>query len=82
MLFRSQVKFAVSAKKTTEQIRAEVVEKAPQFEIPDIGPRDIHITRRGPAFNLILDYSVPINLRLYKWDATFHVDESGEIFDQ
>ena len=78
---RQEVKFAVSARKSTEDIRNSVVQKAKELNIP-ITPRDIKITRRGPAFTLDLEYRFPIDLSVYKHDLVFHATESGEVFDQ
>src|ERR1700741_4120398 len=67
---RQEVKFAVSARRSTEDIRNSVVQKAKELNIP-ITPRDIKITRRGPAFTLDLEYRFPIDLRVYKHDLVF-----------
>ncbi len=76
-----EVRFAVSTRKTPEQVRTDVVTKSKEFEI-EINPDDIHLTRRGPAFNLELDYIIPIDLRVYKHNLSFHISEDGELFDQ
>ena len=78
---RQEVKFAAAARRTTENIRARIVEKAPEFNLA-IKPKDIRITRRGPAFTVELDYIIAIDLRFYRRDLNFHVSESGELFDQ
>jgi hypothetical protein len=78
---KQEVRFAVSTRKTTEMIRADVVQKSKDYDI-SISPKDLHFTRRGPAFTLQLDYVVPIDLKIYKRDLTFHVLEDGELFDQ
>ena len=77
---RGEAKFAASSRKTTEQLRETIVEKAKELGIP-VGPKDIRITRRGPAFQLDLDYSFPIDMRLYQHDVKFQVSEAGEIFE-
>ena len=74
-----EAKFAASARKSTEDLRSTIVERARELSIP-VGPRDIRITRRGPAFELQLDYSFPIDLRVYHQDLKFHIVEQGEIF--
>jgi hypothetical protein len=78
---RQEVKFAVSSRKSTDDIRNSVVQKAKELNIP-ITQRDIKITRRGPAFTLDLEYHFPIDLRVYQHDLVFHANESGEVFDQ
>ena len=76
---RQTVKYAASTRKGTEDIRREVVEKAEELGI-DIGPKDIHITKRGPAFTLELEYTSTVNLRVTQHVLTFHVSEQGETF--
>ena len=77
---RQEVKFAVSSRKTPEAIRQEVVVKATELGIP-LTKDEVRITKRGPAFNLVIDYHWPINLKVYHHDLLFHVDESGEVFE-
>ena len=78
---RGETKYAASSRKSTEQLRNVISERAKDMKIP-IGPKDIHITRRGPAFQLEIDYSFPVNLRVYKHTLSFHVSEAGEIFEK
>src|SRR6267143_4347438 len=77
---RQEVKFAVTNRKTPEKLRTDITEKANELGIP-IQARDIHITRRGPAFTLQLEYRWPINLKVYRHDLVFHASESGEFFE-
>jgi len=74
------VKFAVSTRKSTDKVRAEIMVLAKQYQIP-IGPKDIHITQRGPAFTVEITYQLPVNLRVHEFIMSFHVTESGEIFE-
>src|SRR5262245_59871983 len=62
---RQEVKYAGAARKSTDDVVRELLDKAKQLHIP-ITTRDIHITRRGPSFTLELDYSWPIDLRVYQ----------------
>jgi hypothetical protein len=78
---REEVRFAVSTRKTPERIRTDIVEHAKEFDI-NLNEKQIHLTRRGPAFTVDFDYVVPINLRIYQHDLMFHVSEDGELFDQ
>src|SRR5207253_1451823 len=64
---RQEVKYAVTARKTPERIRAEILEKAKELEIP-LTKNDIHVTRRGPSFTLEIEYRWPINMRVYHHD--------------
>ena len=76
---RQTVKYAASTRKGTEDVRREVVDKAEELGL-DIGPKDIHITKRGPAFTLELTYTTTVNLRVYQHVLTFDVSEQGEMF--
>jgi hypothetical protein len=75
-----EVNFAVSKKESTEKVRAVIVELAKQYRIP-IGPRDIHITRRGPSFTVNIEYELPVDLRVYQFRWPFHFDAAGIIFE-
>jgi len=77
---RQEVKFAVSTRKTTEKVRENIVMAANEHEISITG-RDIMITRRGPAFTVEIDYSIPVNFRVFVYQMKRHVRESGEIFE-
>jgi len=74
-----QVKYAAASRKDPERVRRDIVEKAKEMDL-DVGPKDIHITRRGPAFTLEFDYDWPINLRVYQHTITFHISQDGEVF--
>src|SRR5215467_14039791 len=75
-----EVKYAASARKTAEALRSELVQKAHDLEIP-IAPRDIRITKRGPAFTLELDYRWPIDMKFYHHTLVFHATGNGELFE-
>jgi hypothetical protein len=77
---RQEVKYAVSARKTPETVRAELLEKATELGIP-LTKNDVHITKRGPSFTMEVDYRWPIDLKVYKQDLMFHVSEMGEVFE-
>jgi hypothetical protein len=77
---RQEVKFAVTNRKTPERLRIDIAQKAAELGIP-VQQRDIHITRRGPAFTLELEYRWPINMRVYRHELVFHASESGEMFE-
>jgi hypothetical protein len=76
---RQSVKYAASTRKSPDTVRREVLEKAEELGIA-ISPKDVHIVKRGPAFNLELSYQMPVNLRVYEHVLTFEVSESGETF--
>src|SRR5215469_13986085 len=66
-----EVTFAVTNRKTPEIIRTDLVQRGNELGI-HVNPKDIHITRRGPAFTLELEYHWPINLRVYRHVLVFH----------
>ena|ERR1051326_2523921 len=77
---RQEVKYAATSRKTVDSLRADVLEKAKELEIP-ITKKDIRITRRGPSFNLDVEYHWPIDLKVYKHEIVFHTSENGELFE-
>ena len=78
---RQSVKYAAASRKGPDTVRREVVEKAQALGI-DVGPKDVHIVKRGPAFTLELEYEWPVNLRVYEHVLTFNISENGEMFGQ
>ena len=77
---RQEVKYAASSRKTPEAVRTSIVDKATELGIP-LTKQEVHITRRGPAFNVAIEYHWPIDLKVYHHALTFHVDEAGEAFE-
>ena len=77
---RQEVKFAVTARKTTDEVRTNIIRKAQEFNIA-LTERDIKVTRRGPSFTVDLEYRFPINMRAYQHELVFRANESGEIFE-
>ena len=75
------MKFALTSKRTPEDVRARIVQEAKDLEIP-VTPRDVRISKRGPAFTVECDYFIPIDLRVYKRDLSFHISETGELFER
>jgi hypothetical protein len=78
---KQEVKFALSARRTPEDVRQHIVEEAKELEIPVVA-RDVQIAKRGPAFTVDFEYSIPVDLKVYKRDLTFHVSETGELFEK
>ena len=78
---RQSVKYAASTRKSPDAVRREVLEKAEELGIT-LGPKDVHIVKRGPAFTLEATYQMPVNLRFREHILTFEVSESGETFGQ
>ena len=78
---RQSVKYAASTRKDPETVRREVLGKAQELGV-DIGRNDVHITKRGPAFNLSIEYDWPVDLKVYQHVLTFEISEDGETFGQ
>jgi hypothetical protein len=76
---RQSVKYAASTRKGPEDVRREVVDKGAELGI-EIDPKDVHITKRGPAFTLELQYTTTVNLRVRQHVLTFDISEKGEMF--
>ena len=77
---RQEVKYAASSRKTADSIRGDIIQKAIDLGIP-MTKKDIHITRRGPAFTLEVEYHWPIDMKIYHHELIFHTSESGESFE-
>ena len=77
---KQEVKFAASSKKTPDNVRKAIVEKAEELNLP-VTAEDVQITRRGAAFQVELEYHYPIDLRVYKHELVFHASETGEVFE-
>jgi len=76
---RQSVKYAGTSRKGVDDIRREVVDKAMEFGI-ELDPKEVQITKRGPAFTLEIQYTTVVNLRVYQDVLTFNISENGEIF--
>ena len=77
---RQEVKYALTAKRNIDTVRIDILQKAAELGIP-LEKRDVRLTKRGPAFTVEFEYYWPINLRVYQHELTFHVSESGEVFE-
>ena len=78
---RQEVKYAGASRKSTDDVKRALLDKAKELKIP-LTARDIHITRRGPSFTLDLDYGFLIDLRVYQHELKFHPSEIGESFER
>ena len=78
---RQEVKYASARRKSTEDVKLELLDKAREFKTP-LTDRDIHIVRRGPSFTLDLDFGWTIDLRVYQHQLKFHASENGESFER
>jgi hypothetical protein len=75
-----EVKYAGTARRTVDTLRADILQKAKEMELP-LTKNDIRITRRGPSFTLEWEYHWPIDLKVYRHQLTFHNSETGELFE-
>ncbi|HTW23603.1 MAG TPA: hypothetical protein VMD78_08390 [Candidatus Baltobacteraceae bacterium] len=69
----SESRFALAGfpKKSVDDIRDDVFKKAQELGIP-AKPEDIQITVSNSNVDIGLDYSVPIDLRVYQFTLQFH----------
>jgi hypothetical protein len=77
---RQQVKYAGTSRKTAEALRSEITQKAKELGIP-LAKDAIKITKRGLSFNLEVQYSWHIDLKVYEHDLFFTTSENGELFE-
>ena len=77
---RQDVKFAAASRKTVDVLRGDIIAKGKELGIP-LTKNDIRITKRGPSFTMEVNYRWPIDLKVYKHDLTFHISQSGELFE-
>jgi hypothetical protein len=75
-----EVRYAGTARKTADTLRAEILQKAKEMELP-LTKDNIRIERRGPSFTLDWEYHWPIDLKVYHHELTFHNSETGELFE-
>lgn len=70
---QSESRFALTGypKKGTEDIRDDVFKKAQELNIP-AKREDIRVSVSNGSVDIGLDYSVPIDLRVYQFTLQFH----------
>ncbi len=68
---------AIDARKTPEEIRAAVFEKAQSHDIP-IKAEDIEVTRNGADVAISVDYVVRVDIPVYPFDLNFHPSTKRE----
>jgi hypothetical protein len=76
---RQTVKYAAASHQDPEAVRKEILRIAEDDGV-EIGPENVQVTRRGYSFTVDIDYSYPIDLKVYKHTLNFHISESGEVF--
>ncbi len=70
---------AIDARKTPEEIRATVFEKAQSHELP-IKAEDILVTRNGSDVSISVDYVIHVDVPVYPFDLNFHPSTKREGF--
>ena len=63
-------RFASVTRSSPEQIREKIVGKIKELEIPATKD-DVKVTAEGGRVSITVDYSVPIDLMVYKFDLHF-----------
>lgn len=70
---QSEARFANSyPKKNAEDIRNDLWNKAQDLSIPLSGKDDIKVSDDGSLVNISVDYSVPVDLKVYQFTLQFH----------
>ncbi|MGH9683963.1 MAG: hypothetical protein ACRD4S_10175 [Candidatus Acidiferrales bacterium] len=68
----SEARFANSyPRKDTDEIRDDIWRKVQSLGVP-AKIDDIHVTGNGGIWEISIDYSVPIDLRVYQFNLDFH----------
>ena len=76
---RQTVKYAAAQHQTPDAVQKEILRIAEEDGV-EIGPENIQVERRGYSFTVDIDYSYPIDLKVYQHTLNFHISESGEVF--
>lgn len=74
---KQEVQFAALRRKTTQELRTAILQKASDFYRP-VESGNIKITQKGTTLTVDVTYSVPINLFVYKHELRFESRASGE----
>ena len=68
----SEARFAIGNRLAAKDIRTDIMRKVKEIGIP-AEDNDLQITATPGAVLITLDYSVPIDLLVYKYTKDFHV---------
>jgi hypothetical protein len=69
---QSEARFAIGSRLATKDIRADVLKKIKEIGIPATED-DLKVVSTPGAVQITLDYSVPIDLLVYKYTKDFHI---------
>jgi hypothetical protein len=72
---KTEVQFALSGypRKTEDDIKDDVYKEAMKDGIP-IKRDDVHAVINGSLVTITIDYTVPIDLKVYLWNKDFHLN--------
>jgi Domain of unknown function (DUF4845) len=68
----SEARFAIGSRLALKDIRADVLKKVKEIGIPATDD-DIKVVANQGVVQITIDYSVPIDLLVYKYTKDFHV---------
>jgi hypothetical protein len=68
---KEEAQFAGPSKKSEDNIRDDVWKKMQELGIPG-HKEDIHVVVSGSDTTITLDYTVPIDLKLFQFNLDFH----------
>jgi hypothetical protein len=71
---QTEARFALSGfpRKTEDEVRDDLWKEAQKQGIP-ARKEDIHVTIEQGVVTITMDYSVPIDLKVYQWAPEFHL---------
>ena len=78
---KQEVQFAGFRRATPEDVREHIVEQSKDLDF-SVEPSDVRILKRGAGFSVEFDDWIPVDPKVYRRDLTFHVSETGELFEQ
>jgi hypothetical protein len=67
----TEARFAISNHKGEEEIREDIWKKVQELEIP-AKRENIKVNNEQRSVSIALDYTVPVDLRVYQFNLEFH----------
>ncbi len=64
--------------KSEDDIRANVMRKAQENDIPIVSPDQIKVSRAGTEVDIEVDYTVHVDLPVYPLDLNFHAGSKNK----
>jgi len=75
----SEARFAIGSRLALKDIRADILKKVKEIGIPATD-EDIKVVTNQGVVQITIDYSVPIDLLVYKYIKDFHVHADNRSF--